>query len=487
MKALKSFFFENKSDYQTIAKNTFWLFFGNIFSRLIRFAILIYAARILGVSGWGVFSYALSLAAFFTIFIDFGVNAIITRESSRDLSLQHQYFSTALLIKIFLFVLVGFLIYFISPLFIKQPEVLALLPLVILIVGFDGLRDFGATLSRAWEKMEVESFIQIITNVLIVIVGFAALYFLPSAKSLAIGYVIGTGVGMIVAFYPFRHYFKNIRGTFSNKLIKPILAASWPFGMMGLMGALMLNTDTIMIGWFKDINEVGYYSAAQRIAQLFYIIPTLIATAFFPAMAKSKDDPIKFKNFVEKSLTALSFIALPLMVGGVLLAGPIIKLLYSSLYTPSIIPFILMNLTYIPVFISAVLGNALFSLNQEKKLVSYVVLGIVGNFLFNLILIPYFGGIGAAVSTVVNQVIITIYLFRKIKKISSFTYFEKITKMLLASLIMGIIVAILNWFSINVIISIIAGMMVYVSVLAALKDKSLETVKLIIQRKNNLL
>ena len=76
---IKEFLFENQNTRQTIAKNTFWLSFGEITGRLLRLGIVIYAARILGAAGWGVFSYLTSLAAVFTIFTDVGLGAVLIR------------------------------------------------------------------------------------------------------------------------------------------------------------------------------------------------------------------------------------------------------------------------------------------------------------------------------------------------------------------------------------------------------------------------
>ena len=84
LQKLKSFLFTNTSTRQTIAKNTFWLAISNIGGRLLRSIVIIYAARVLGANGWGVFSYAISLATFLTIFIDFGINAILIKESSQE-------------------------------------------------------------------------------------------------------------------------------------------------------------------------------------------------------------------------------------------------------------------------------------------------------------------------------------------------------------------------------------------------------------------
>jgi len=74
MNKIKEFLFENKSMRQMVAKNTAWLAIGEMVSRLIRAGLIIYAARVLGTEGYGVFSYALSLAALFTIFSDIGLS-----------------------------------------------------------------------------------------------------------------------------------------------------------------------------------------------------------------------------------------------------------------------------------------------------------------------------------------------------------------------------------------------------------------------------
>ncbi len=97
-----NFLLRNGSVGQTIAKNTFWLFFGQMTGRLFRAVIVIYSARVLGAASWGAFSYAMSLVAFLTIFTDVGVSAIVTKESARNPELSSQYFSTAFFIKLVL-------------------------------------------------------------------------------------------------------------------------------------------------------------------------------------------------------------------------------------------------------------------------------------------------------------------------------------------------------------------------------------------------
>ncbi|KKU89923.1 MAG: Polysaccharide biosynthesis protein [Candidatus Wolfebacteria bacterium GW2011_GWA2_47_9b] len=470
LKRVRSLLLENKTTRQTIAKNTFWLFFGNISSRLIKAGIIIYAARILGAEDWGVFSYALSLAAFFTVFTDFGMSTVITRESAKDLSVQEKYFATSLVLKIAMTIVSIAVFLALAPLIVKQKAVMALLPIIILLVSLDGMRDFAASLSRAWEKMEIEAAIQILTNIAIVIGGFVALYYYQTSYALSVGYTIGVGIGMLAAFHPFHHYFKNLKQTFDPKLIKPILHASWPIGMLGLMTATMLNTDTIMIGWFRDISEVGYYSAGQRIAQIIFMVPALLTTALFPSFAKFAFDKERFGKAIEKSLLILLMVGIPMAIGGAFLAKDIMYIVYGDQYLAGSLAFAIMSLTFISGFIAPVLGNAIFALNKEKQLFTYIALGIGGNFLFNLIFIPVFGIAGAALSTLLNQTIITIYLSHKLKKEVTISIRKKLANILTASFILFVAVFGLSLLEFNAIVIIIAAAAAYGYVLHLLQE-----------------
>ena len=470
---VKSFLFHNTTVRQTIMKNTFWLFIGQIFSRLIKLVIIVYAARVMGVSEWGTFSYVTSLAALFTVFMDFGINAVITRESSRDLSVQEKYFATALVIKVLMYAAIVAFVFGVAPLFIKQAEVLALIPLVVIMLGIDGLRDFGATLSRAWERMQVESMVQMVTNVSIVIFGFIALSFSKTAVALIWGYVAGTFIGFLAAFYPFRAYVRNAHKSFDKTLVKKIFMASWPFGMLAVMGIIMLNTDTVMVGWFGTIQDVGYYGAAQRVIQMVYLIPGLISIAFFPSMARLGSDGNRMRVILEKGLSLLTMLAVPLTVGGVVLAWEAVNILYGAQYLYGVVAFRILSLTFLPVFLSAMFGNAVFALNKEKKLFTYVLLGVGGNFAFNLLLIPLLGIDGAALSTVINQIIITVYLMRVMRTELHFRVWHQIGKITAASAGMAVVLVVLREMNVNVYVIVGAGLVVYFGLLLLFKEESL--------------
>jgi len=172
---LKELLFQNRGLRQTITKNVFWLSVGQIGSRLIRAIIIIYAARVLGAAEYGIFSYALGLAGFFTIFADIGISSILTRELVQKTEKRDYYFSTAFWIKIFILSLTALLVVFAAPHFSKIEEAKILMPLIALIVIFDGLKDFSLASFRAEEKMEREALVNVFTNVAITAFGLIAI------------------------------------------------------------------------------------------------------------------------------------------------------------------------------------------------------------------------------------------------------------------------------------------------------------------------
>jgi len=230
-----------------------------------------------------------------------------------------------------------------------------------------------------------------------------------------------------------------------------------------------------MLGWLTSAEETGLYSAAQKPIQLLYIAPTLIAAAFFPTLTRlARETSENFKAVFERGLATIYLIAAPLAVGGVILSAPIIKLLYGATYAPAYISFAILAATIIVVFPATLIANAIFAREKQKNLLGYVILGVFGNVFFNALFIPFWGMEGAALSTLINQIIINIYLWQQFRKVSEFSVSLHIKKIIAAAILMGITVLILKHYEINVIIIIATCAAIYFATLALLKESTLK-------------
>lgn len=405
--------------WKLIIKNTLWLTSGQFLGRLLRAAIVIYAARVLGAASWGAFSYALGVAAFLTIFGDIGVNALLTRELTRASGLEKKYIGTALAIKLALItiVVVGTIIVF--PYLTNIPEARALMPILFIVFIADTLRDLGNAISRANEKMHIEGSLTIATNGAITLLGFAFLWVYPTSLSLAYAYALGSLLGLLGMIAAVRSHVCDAWRHVDLSFAKPILRTAWPFGLLGIMGAAMLNTDIIVIGWLRDATEVGYYAAAQKLILLAYVIPGMFASSAFPATARfALQDKSRAKELVEKTSALMLLVAMPLIAGGLLLGHLVLPLLFGVEYLPGLTTFYTLLATLVVVFPSTIIGNALFAYNAERNLVSFVAIAIGTNVIFDLLLIPPFGIVGAAVGTILTQIIANVLLYRRLREVA---------------------------------------------------------------------
>lgn len=474
MNALRHFLLGNHSAEQTVAKNTVWLTVSQFAARLIRAAFMVYLARLVGAEGYGILSYALSIAALLSSVTDLGIGGVITREGSKDTAHQWRYLATGAVAKFGLVAIasIGLVIWFI----VGAPHE-ALLPLVIAIIAFDGIRDLATALFRAQERMEVEAVIQLITN--IGIAGITLLVALTTTNLTWIlgGYAAGCLLGALAALWPLRASLRSAARTYDRTLLCDLLRSSWTFGIIGLVGSIMLNTDAIMLAWFRPEAEVGYYAAAQRIVQLLYVLPLPIVSALFPVVARLTLENEKFKSLIETSSRILLVLGVGSALALLTASGATIRLLYGSDFMPAASSLAIMSLTLIPAFVASSLTNALFALKKERALISYASIAIIANVGLNLLFIPTFGGPGSALATLITQTVLLGYLTLTLKKAAGVTVVRDIAEIAvgvcgaLAVAFIGLIVGI------NGIITGCAAGIVYLLLLRWLGDESIETLE----------
>ncbi|MGC9611153.1 MAG: flippase, partial [Minisyncoccia bacterium] len=467
IKRIKSFLFENKSVKQTVIKNTIWLTGGTVISRLLRAVMIIYAARILGTEGYGVFSYALSLAAFFTIFSDIGLSGLLTRELVKNPEKVKSYIATTFRIKLVITGLSVLLTLFAMPWLIKIEAAKPLIPIVAILLALDSLRGFVFSITRSQNRMEIESVLNVVTDVLITGLGITALLLSPSPETLSIAYTVGIGLGFGISIIAVRKMTHGFFEDFDKTLVKPILSSAWPFAVMGLLGGFMINIDTIIIGWFRNASELGLYAAAQRPVQLFYLLPALVSASFFPIISRFAHDGAleRTKNAMEKICVGVLAVALPLTIGGIILGKPLIQLLFGSEYLGAALTFQLLLITTLFVFPGGVIGNVIFAYNRQKIFLTSVSLGAITNVVLDLFLIPPFGIAGSAIATIVAQFIANGYVWWKFKETVDFSVIPKLGRIALASICMGLAVFTATIFHFHVISSTIIGVITYAALL----------------------
>ncbi len=469
MKKIKQFLFHNTSAKQTVAKNTIWLFSGEIVGRILKLAIVVFATRKLGVEGWGLFSYALAFVSFFYVLGDFGINTFLTREMSRESADRSTYLATSVIVKL---VLLGS--FFIASLLIG-PHIgkIALSFGTVLVFStflvFESLREFALSINRSMEKMEREGFSKILINAIITVLGIILIIRNNTPLSLALAYMTGSIVSTIYIFWSVRNEFKGLTWKFSKEQFKILYEFSWPLIILGLF-SFIFSIDSIMLGQMKSATDVGLYAASQRLVQFLTIIPTFIAVATFPILSKNEADAKKLANIFEKVMVIILATALPLMIGGLFFSRQLILLVLGHGYIAAVPVLTILMLTTIASFPNIMLTNVIFSKNLQRIFILASSFGVVVNVGLNFWLIPAYGAVGAAISTVAACGLIMTVNWIRLKKFVPFSIVPKLGKILMACLGMTIAILACNALGVPFIGSVLFAIAVYTFALYILKE-----------------
>ncbi len=463
---LQDIFFRNTGTKQTIAKNTFWLGLSELSINLLKFALFIYAAKVLGDVGFGQFAFVSSFVAIFGIFFDFGLSEALTREFAKEVR-NEQDTATLFSLQVFISVLVGALLSIAS--FFVSTKVGNVQSAVLIMGGYmfiANLQTFFYAVFRARQKMQLEFFPNFLQNLAITGFGFLLLYKLQTVTSLSLAYFLG----VLLAFGPTMLYFHRnvapLRLHFDKKLWTKFLRISCPLALVGIVSmAIYNNIDSIMLGFFGQIKENGWYSAAYRIVTFSILPMVFVYQSFFPALATAfNQSKEKMQQLWETQLQIFIFLGLPIFFGGYALADSLISFLYPKEFHPSVSIFkILIFITFF-IYLYMPFKQILVIFNQQNKIFWLFFFGMLINIGLNLFTIPHFSLYGAAISTLVAQLFVFIGLmYLSAKKTHMRAITPRVVGVFCCSLIASIMMfSVLNLMNSTVNVFLLVGMGVIV-------------------------
>lgn len=466
VKNFKNLLFENIGIKQTIFKNTFWLTTSMIITRFLKLAIIIYAARVLGATEYGKFTFALSFVSMLVIFGDLGLSNLTIREFSREKEKEKEY-PSILSLKIVLSIGVLALMFIGSFFITTEPVIQKIIWILAIFTLISAFFNIIYAFLHARQRMEYEAAFKILQIILITIVGFFVLFRIPSAVNLSYAYLFANLIVLILIISFFHFFFGFFKLDFNKNIWKKFLKLSWPLTLGFIASWVYLNIDSIMMGYFNQITQIGWYNAASKITLAIVISGTLISRSFYPVLSKFfKESKEKLQKVWDYQMQLMIILALPIMVGGVVLAPKIINLFYGSDYHSSILVFqILIFMTGISFFYYPY-SMILVVSEQQKKNFYLILTGAIINIILNLILIPRYGLYGAATATIIACIIIflaAVILSKYFTPISPFSLklFRTLIISILASTIMFIGIRQPVIYNLNLFLSFLVGCAVY--------------------------
>jgi O-antigen/teichoic acid export membrane protein len=430
------------SSVRRIAKNFMVLGIAEIISMVLSPVLIVLITRLIGDEGYGKLSFAMSLAAILTILTPLGLDSLMIRAVARNRETAAKYLGNILVIELLMSVpCFGFVALASSLMHLPTDSTIVLY----ISGGYYILLILTGTIKyifRSYEKMEYEAFLTILRNLLTAGAGAAVLLLGYGLFAVAYAYLAGAavelGLTLLIVLKRFVRPRIEIDFAFWRQIIPPAI----PFAAFSLMVVIYGQVDVVILRAMHGDAAVGWYRAATVVTAVPAVIPALVSYATYPAMSRlyvSSTDSMEF--MVRKTTNYLLLLGLPVAAGIVLLARPIVSMLFGADFTSAVPALRILALSIPFSFLNAALGTMLASVDRQRlRLFCYMASTVVRTALV-LFLVRRFSLTGAAVAIVTSEALLFVLNYHSsVKYVPRLMLGRSVVKPLVSTIVMAALV-----------------------------------------------
>lgn len=400
-----------------IAKNTAALAVGNIVTKFLSLAFIIFVARKLGDVGFGRFSTAMALVGLVGVLPNYIARPYLLRETARRRDDAGKILDQAALTNIVFAMLLLGAMALIAPHLGYHPDTVHAILLLTFALLFDAVANTYHAALAGFERMELSALVNVANTVMTVVFGGAVLLLGYGLLPLIGAYLAAKALTLIFARSALAVVAVRTTVGFNPELMKSLLAGSWPFFITTLFVVLYARLDIVMLSFFREEEAVGYYNAAYKLMEGMGLLAASFVTAVYPVLSRLfVNAPDRLLAVYRRSLRYLLAFVLPAAAGLTMIAPDMMPALFGVGFTPA--AWVLMILVWGQALdgLNPLLAQTLRATNREKMVALIAGLGAAFNFIANLALIPPFGMFGAAAATVASFALVFVVNHRVLTK-----------------------------------------------------------------------
>ena len=372
--------------------------------RLLDAFVSVILARYLAPSGFGLLAFALSFASLFSILPGFGMGSLVTRDLARDASQRNHYVTNSFLIKVLLAILTLTLIFGTSLGLHHSPEK----KIVVILAGFllilESNVDFALSFFQAAQKVKTIAVVNLGVRTGWVLLSMLTVLMKGGVVQLLAVRVFLNLIGLVASLFLINHKLERIKWSFDLPFAWKIVKASFPFALFKLFGGVYTDIDTVMLSSMRGYVMTGWYAAGYKVLRIFSFIPGSIFPVILPALSKySRESRPQLIRTLSRGVKYLLIISLPVAGGTCILATQVIHIFYGTSYEGAIPALRILIWTLVFSFLNSVLNASIAAIDQEKRGSRILFYGALASGISNLFVIPPFGHVGAASTTVLAE------------------------------------------------------------------------------------
>lgn len=402
---------------RTIAKNASVLMVSQLVTWGLTLVLTIFLPRYLGAANVGKLQFANSMWAIVAVFVTFGMDVLLTKEIARTPEHATRLFGNTIILRTSLQVLGYMVLVFYLWLFRNRypPET----AYVVYIVGLSSLvwQCNGAcqAVLQGLERMEYISIANVAGKAVNTLVCIALLLSGLGVYAVAAVAVIAALVTLAIELSALKRLTGSLRLHFDWPEAKRMLRAGIPYFMSGVFLVIYMQVDIVIISLLVDERAVGWYGAADQLFGTFLFIPTVFITAVFPALSRlyaSGADSLP--TLMRKSWDMLILLAIPIGLGLLVVADPLVVLLFGSEFAASGPILALMGIVLILTYQNILLGQFLVATDRQNPWTIVMAVTVIVTVPLDFLLVPWCqrqfgnGAIGGALSFIITELAMNI-------------------------------------------------------------------------------
>jgi polysaccharide transporter, PST family len=394
-----------KPGFQQAATNLAWLIGERVVRLVLGVVVGFVVARHLGPTQLGSLSYCMAVITLITGVVSLGLDAIVRRDILSAPGQEITILASSAVMRL-VAGSVGYalLLGFGATGLIGTQQERGLLAIVGVMLFQPGL-----VVPDLWLQAHLRAKYSVIVQTISLAIGAVLrLWFVLSGAAL-VWFAVALVVEALVAVVGLRVAARSAGLRFSWAAarateMRGLLRQSWPLILAGLAVVVYMKIDEVMLRLMIGPAAVGLYSAATRLTEIWYFVPTAMASSLLPALLRARErGPETYQDRLQRFYDLNASVAYLLSIPMALAAPWIVRLAYGESFAGSASIVAVHIWSSVFVFIGVARGQWLVNERLQKFYLVSTAAGAAINIGLNFIFIPRWGGLGAAIATVISQ------------------------------------------------------------------------------------
>ena len=402
-----------------VMQNTIFQVAGKILTMSVTILVTIIITRTYGKVGFGEFNLMQSFPALFFIIADFGLNAIASRELSKNFDNAQKYLSNIIILRLFISAFLMVVAFIVLRMFPYNEALVFGIYLSMFLIITQTLYASPNIIFQVKLRYDLSTIGLVIGSAVILIFAGIFSYLKYPISIVNFSYVLGGIVTFIINMYFVSKLGVNFVLDVDKKLWNYLILQSWPIGLTFVFSQINFRADSIMLSVlpvnskfeFTNTEAVGIYGLPYKIFEVLLVVPTFFMNSVYPIFVRHMTEgKTRLFGTFRNSMLFLFLSGILISIGIIIFAPFIINILGGTEFSDSVLVLKLLVSGIVVFYVTQPISWLLVTLGKQHYLPLIYLVAAIFNLSMNFMLIPHYSFYASSVITWTSEAVILILL-----------------------------------------------------------------------------